>query len=155
MSDEHVIGHISWSPDFKSQPDNDIQRMLDNGRLKLAPRWSGKKLVSVDLVRKTEPFPGSDDLDEELRQVLRAHQEEHEEQEDITLLDSSTLPIKVIFTYTNWKGVTKQRKAVLNRLFWGCSEYHPEPQLLVDGYDLVKKATRTYALKDISDLEAL
>lgn len=59
------------------------------------------------------------------------------------------------FTYTNWKGITKTRKAQFYRVTYGSTEYHPEPQFLIHGFDLDKKDTRTYALKDIRDIKYL
>lgn len=61
----------------------------------------------------------------------------------------------VEFTYTNWKGKTRQRKAYFIKFFMGSTEYHPEPQWLVTGMDLEKQAERTFALKDISNLKPL
>ena len=59
------------------------------------------------------------------------------------------------FTYTNWKGVTRQRKAYFIEFFMGSTKWHPKPQWLVIGMDLEKKAHRTFALKDISNIERL
>ena len=61
----------------------------------------------------------------------------------------------VEFTYTNWKGVTRQRRAYFMKFFMGSSEWHPELQWLVTGMDLEKQAERTFALKDISNLKTL
>lgn len=62
---------------------------------------------------------------------------------------------RVTFTYTNWKGKTRQRSAILSRMYWGSNEWHPQPQLLVDGYDLEERAPRTYAAKDMRDIKML
>lgn len=62
---------------------------------------------------------------------------------------------KVTFTYTNWKGVTRQRSAILSRMFWGSNEWHPEPQWLVESYDLEERASRTFALKDMKNIRML
>ena len=147
MSDEHVVGHVNWSPDFKSEPDNNIQKLLDEGRIKMAPRWSGDKLVSVDLVRG--------DLVELEPQEETVDVRPHRKIKDVPILDMSGSSHQVTFDYVNWKGKTSQRRAVIDRLYWGSNEYHPEPQFLVDGYDLDKTAPRTYALKVISDLKTL
>ena len=68
---------------------------------------------------------------------------------------SSDQTQKVKFTYTNWKGETKQRQAIFYGFFLGSNEWHPDQQWLVVGYDLEKKAERTFALNDITDLESL
>jgi predicted DNA-binding transcriptional regulator YafY len=59
----------------------------------------------------------------------------------------------VEFTYTNWKGETKQRKAYFIEFFMGSNQWHPETQWLVVGIDLEKQARRTFALKDISNIK--
>jgi len=151
MSGEQIVGHVSWSPDFESSPDNEIQKLLDEGRLKMAPRFEDDKLLSVDLVRGEEPFPGSDTLDEKLREVLRPHQNEPAH----FALIPAPIGIEMHFTYTNWKGKTGQRRAIFSALWFGTTEYHPEAQLLLHGYDLDKQAPRTYAVKDIVDLKPL
>lgn len=156
MSDEQVVGHVSWSPDFKSGPPDKLQKLLDEeGVLKFAPRWSGEKLISVDLVAAEQVSfePVSDDA-AEIAAELRPHQGEEKEHKITTLIGCSE-SVEVEFTYTNWKGKTKQRRAVFTLLQFGSTEYHPKPQLLVYGYDLDKKAPRVYALKDISGIKLI
>lgn len=128
MSDRHIIGHISWSPDFESKP-NKLQHLIDSGQVRLAPRFEGDRLVSVDLVRDNaaEGCP-------------------------VTLL-GPTVGRPIEFTYTNWKGKTKQRRATPCRLFWGSNEWHKEPQLLLEAHDLDKEALRTFAIKDMSEIK--
>lgn len=146
MSGEQVVGHVSWSPDFESGPPNKIQKLLDDGVIKFAPRWSGEKLVSVDLVA-ADPAPQEEAVD------LRPHREKVEE--IFSLISPDGQSEEISFTYTNWKGETKERRAVFTLLQWGCNEWHKEPQLLIYGYDLDKKAPRTYAAKDISNVKRL
>jgi len=147
MSGEQVVGHVSWSPDFKAQQDNKIQKMLNDGTVKLAPRFDNGVLVSVDLVRGDPIEPVVEDA---IQVDVRPHQQE--KPSPLALIGTGTPAPEVEFTYTNWKGETKQRKAVFTTLFWGSNEWHKDPQLLIYGYDLDKKAPRTYAVKDISNL---
>jgi len=148
MSNEQILGHVSWSPDFKAQENDKIQKLLDSGLIKFAPRFEGDKLMSVDLV-KGEPI-------EPLVEVDAPDFRPHQERSELLVLISPGVPVvEVEFTYTNWKGETKQRKAVFTTLFWGSNEWHKEPQFLIYGYDLDKRASRTYAVKDISDLKPL
>ncbi len=56
-------------------------------------------------------------------------------------------PIRV--RYTNWKGDTADRTIVPHHIFFGSTEYHPEPQWLVHAYDVEKSALRDFALKDM------
>ena len=62
---------------------------------------------------------------------------------------------EVVFTYTNWKGNTSNRRAIMRKLFFGATAYHEEPQWLIEGYDMDKEAVRTYALKDITAARAV
>jgi hypothetical protein len=71
-----------------------------------------------------------------------------------TLL-SITGPRAVSFSYMNWKGEMRRRKAVMVAVFWGSNEWHSEPQWLIKGKDLEKDALRTYALKDMRDVRPI
>ena len=135
------------SPDFKSAPDNKIQKLLDEGRIKLEPRFERDKLVSVDLVRGDGPVveDASDNA------ALRPHRTEA----SYFSLIPAPVGIEMQFTYTNWRGKTGQRRAIFSALWFGTTEYHPEAQLLLHGYDLDKQAPRTYAVKDIVDPKPL
>lgn len=62
-----------------------------------------------------------------------------------------TLVYKV--EYTNWRGETSIRTFRFHHLFWGSSEWHPEPQWLVKGFDYDKQDYRDYALKDMRMVE--
>lgn len=73
---------------------------------------------------------------------------------DNTLL-CITGPRPVSFSYKNYKGKFSRRRAILIGVFWGSNQWHSEPQWLVKGEDLDKKAVRTYALKDIRDVRLL
>ena len=68
----------------------------------------------------------------------------------LSLSDSHTI---YEFTYTNWKGVTRTRRAQFWFLWWGSTEHHSEPQWLIDAWDVEKDDDRTFALADISDLK--
>lgn len=73
---------------------------------------------------------------------------------DNTLL-CATGPRPVQFSYMNYKGEFRRRKAVMIGIYWGSNQWHPEPQWLVQGEDLEKGELRTYALKDIRDVRQL
>ena len=59
------------------------------------------------------------------------------------------------FDYVNWKGEKSKRQAEVNEYHYGSNEYHPEPQWLMSAYDLDKKALRTFALKDMSNVRVI
>lgn len=58
----------------------------------------------------------------------------------------------VTFTYRNWRGVTARRRAVFEALFFGTTEWHPEPQWLIGALDLDEGGLRTFALRDMSEI---
>jgi predicted DNA-binding transcriptional regulator YafY len=52
--------------------------------------------------------------------------------------------------YLNWKGEAGERVIQPTRIWFGKDEWHPEPQWLLQAYDLGKHEERTFAMKDIS-----
>jgi predicted DNA-binding transcriptional regulator YafY len=56
---------------------------------------------------------------------------------------------EVIIDYTNWKGQRAARRIVPRRIYFGRTDYHKEPQWLLDAYCRVKDEERTFAIADI------
>lgn len=54
----------------------------------------------------------------------------------------------ITITYTNWKGVTSERSIIPRGVWFGSTEWHPEPQWLVKALDVEKGAERDFALAD-------
>jgi len=54
----------------------------------------------------------------------------------------------VVLTYTNYRGETAERRIIPFEVWFGSTEWHPEPQWLLRAYDCEKKADRDFALKD-------
>lgn len=54
----------------------------------------------------------------------------------------------VTLTYTNWRGETSERTISPRRMWFGSTEWHPEPQWLLSAIDTEKGALRDFALKD-------
>ena len=54
----------------------------------------------------------------------------------------------VTLTYTNWRGETAQRTVTPKRIWWGATDWHPEPQWLLTAFDAEKQADRDFAIKD-------
>jgi len=48
--------------------------------------------------------------------------------------------------YTNHRGETAIRELHLSRIYWGSTEWHPEPQLLLKAFDREKDAYRDFAV---------
>lgn len=61
----------------------------------------------------------------------------------------------VQFTYTNWEGKTAVRTCRVIGFMYGKNEWHPEEQFLLKGLDKEREAIRTYAVKDISDVQII
>lgn len=55
----------------------------------------------------------------------------------------------VKLVYTNHQNVTSIRNVLPRRLWFGVTEWHTEEQWLLEVYDLDKKQTRNFALRDI------
>lgn len=51
--------------------------------------------------------------------------------------------------YTNWRGQTAVRRLQAINLWFGVTEWHPEPQWLLRAADLDREAVRDFALKDM------
>jgi predicted DNA-binding transcriptional regulator YafY len=51
--------------------------------------------------------------------------------------------------YTNYRGETSLRRILPERIHFAATEWHPEPQWLLDAHDVEKDATRSFAMKDI------
>jgi predicted DNA-binding transcriptional regulator YafY len=60
---------------------------------------------------------------------------------------SETNGIKIC--YTNYRGETAIREIVPKSIYFGSTEWHPEPQWLLTAFDVEKKADRDFAMKDI------
>lgn len=57
-------------------------------------------------------------------------------------------PMKI--RYTNYKGETADRSIVPARVYFGSTQWHPEPQWLLEAFDVDKNEIRTFAFKDIA-----
>lgn len=57
--------------------------------------------------------------------------------------------------YVNWEGVASVRRIAPQRLVFGANQWHPEPQWLLECWDIDKQAMRTFALKDCNFRAAL
>lgn len=53
------------------------------------------------------------------------------------------------FRYINHRGGITDRRVISRRLLYGSTEYYPEPQWLLECWDLDKNDYRTFALKNI------
>lgn len=52
--------------------------------------------------------------------------------------------------YTNWRGERSTRAVLPLRFFYGTSEFHrPNPEWLMDAFDIDKQALRTFSMCNI------
>jgi predicted DNA-binding transcriptional regulator YafY len=51
--------------------------------------------------------------------------------------------------YRNHRGEEAERRIVPNLIYFGATQWHTEEQWLLDAYDMDKRASRTFALKDV------
>ncbi|SDY71270.1 hypothetical protein SAMN05216554_1258 [Herbiconiux ginsengi] len=53
--------------------------------------------------------------------------------------------------YTNYRGVTDWRVIEPEAIWFGSTEWHPEPQWLLDAVDVERGEKRTFALVDLHE----
>jgi hypothetical protein len=71
-----------------------------------------------------------------------------------TSLAMKFVPGQVIkFRYRNWRGVVSERTARVANLVYGSTEWHPQPQWLVQAFDMEQGAERLFALRDMVPIE--
>lgn len=58
----------------------------------------------------------------------------------------------VTLIYTNYRGEMSERTITPQRVWYGSTEWHPEPQWLITAFDHEKQANRDFALKDFGYL---
>lgn len=57
----------------------------------------------------------------------------------------------VTILYTNYRGETARRRIAPLSLYFGQTDWHPEPQWLLRAFDLDKGEERTFAMKDVKE----
>lgn len=55
----------------------------------------------------------------------------------------------VIIRYTNYRGETADRRVIPIRIRFGSTKWHPEPQWLLEAFDLDRGADRSFAMRDV------
>lgn len=55
----------------------------------------------------------------------------------------------VQIVYTNYRNETAPRTIIPERIWFGSTSWHPEPQWLLDALDLEKDEQRSFAVADI------
>jgi len=62
-------------------------------------------------------------------------------------------PTTIVIDYTNYRGERARRRILPNRLWFGAAEWHPEPQWILDAWDIEKGAIRSFAMRDVHSWE--
>jgi hypothetical protein len=57
------------------------------------------------------------------------------------------------FDYINWKGVKGHRSAEVQGIYYGSTKFHKEPQWIMEAYDLDKRESRDFAMKDMANVQ--
>lgn len=60
---------------------------------------------------------------------------------------------KLNFDYTNWQGVTGRRTAVVERIWFGSTEWHPDAGVLIEATDCEKNVVRYFYAMDMTDIK--
>lgn len=63
--------------------------------------------------------------------------------------ENATVRFDVVIDYTNWRGERGERTIRPDRIYWGTTDWHPQPQWLLDAFDAEKGQLRTFAMKDV------
>lgn len=67
---------------------------------------------------------------------------------DLIIIKPSTQDT-VIVQYTNHRGETKIRHIRPIRIYFGSTAWHPEPQWIMEVWDMDKQGTREYSLEGV------
>lgn len=58
----------------------------------------------------------------------------------------------LIFEYTNYRGEESTREVVPDQVYYGTTEWHPDHQWFMHGYDVNKDEFRDFAMRDIKNM---
>ena len=68
--------------------------------------------------------------------------------EDMTDAQDEARPTPISLTYRNWRGEIGQRTIEPKQVFFGSTDWHPDPGWLLEAWDCDKQALRDFALAD-------
>lgn len=66
-------------------------------------------------------------------------------------LNAEDLQKQVKIRYEDYRGETSLRVVVPVKIWFGATEWHSEPQWLLEALDVQKRADRSFAVKDINE----
>ena len=62
--------------------------------------------------------------------------------------DAPEHPQSITMTYRNYRGEIAERTFIPNCIWWGSTDWHPEPGWLISGLDMPREVQRDFALAD-------
>lgn len=65
-------------------------------------------------------------------------------------LQDTGIVLRVV--YKNWRGEVSERKIVPKTAWFGSTQWHPEPQWILDAFDLDRQAERSFAMRDFQSV---
>jgi hypothetical protein len=73
---------------------------------------------------------------------------------DNLILDHSYLDKEkyIQIDYTNWRNIRSIRKILPIRIYFAATDFHPDPQWLLEAFDSEKKENKSFALKMIHQI---
>lgn len=108
-----------------------------------------RHLVSLDKPKNGGPFAGL-----AARECVKAMAEAADRLEALSVTPApepqpEVAAEPVVIGYTNWRGEYAEREIVPLHVWFGATDWHPEPQWLLKATDVAKGAERDFAVKDI------
>lgn len=58
----------------------------------------------------------------------------------------------ITFRYKNYRGDVSERHVIAQSVQFAATEWHPEPQWLLEGFDVEKRAVRKFAMRDMENV---
>jgi predicted DNA-binding transcriptional regulator YafY len=58
----------------------------------------------------------------------------------------------VVLFYVDERGETCTRRVLPERIWFGCTDWHREPQWLLDAFDVDRRAVRSFAMQRIEQM---
>lgn len=89
------------------------------------------------------------------KQAPLATAQEEQNHIKFSLHPASRQPLR--FTYRNWRGEVAERRVEPRFIWFGATEYHPEPQWLLNAYDLDRPGyqERDFAMRDMENIKTV
>ena len=64
----------------------------------------------------------------------------------------SVVTRRITFDYMNWRGKLEARTVAPTDVWFGSTEWHPEPQWFMNAVDIEKNVMRDFAMRDMKEV---